>query len=320
MEIITEKKKWNQVVRGFKVWDPAHEWGYFEAHQYREKNIRPILFYSKSEYGQVAYPFFLVNNEEKNRITRTLNAVYGYTGPLIDEKDQRVWQLFTEEFKVFCEKNEVTEINERFHPLLKNNRKIFPTSEIRLNKKVIVVETDKKPKEVFEGYKNSNVRRMIKKSKKENILIKRSELQDKDFESFLTLYNQSMDRLKAPKIYHFEKDFLIKLCEEFKDRFWLTLAYVQEEVVGAEITLVSPSCAYPFLLGTNPMFNKFGVAQRLYYELQGRCFEEGIPYAILGGGRGKEEDDSLLKFKKGFLNKKTQDQEILPYFIGKTTL
>lgn len=320
MEIISEKGQWNKIVQEFSAWDPAHEWGYFEAFRIHEKHGKAVLFYSSSEHGKVAYPFFIteIKREGSNITEKSLNSVYGYTGALIEGEENLVWEIFTKEFQFFCKENRIIEINERCHPILRNNRKLFPESSMQIKREVVALDTTKNSEEVISGYVSNDVRRMIKKSLSNNVVVKRMGI--KGLSHFMSLYNQTMQRNNADEVYIFKEEFFIKLHEEFSDRFWLSLAYIGEEVVGADITIVSPSFAYFFLMGTNAQFNKLGIAQSLYFNLQKNCFEEKISSAILGGGRGTGSDDPLLKFKKSFCNKNTEEQELFHYYTGKTIL
>ena len=310
MRIITDKTNWTAVLEAFPESDAAHEWGYFEAYHQREPSLEQVLFYQESSQGKIAYPFFF------NRETKSLSSVYGYTGPLLDITDELAWQTFSEELARFCRQEDITKVEERFHPLLQNERCLFAKTQLQEKRKVVALKTAEQATLAKLG--TSGVRRFIRKAQKNGITVRSSPITA--IGDFLEIYNATMRRKQANELYYFEPTFFETLAAEFGPRFWLELAYLEGEVIGGSLNLSSQTCVYGFLTATKPEFQSLGVSQLLYYSLLEKAWAEQIPYALIGGGFHTDDEDSLFLFKKSFVNRYVEDQEIFPYYTATTVL
>lgn len=315
MEIISEKKVWDKVIHGFSKWDVAHEWGYFKAFSLREKESDPILFFYQSPSGKVAYPFFQTKPMEIEGLATgsKLYSVYGYTGPLIDGQDPMiVWQEFCQEFRLYCQENKIVSIEERFHPILNNARKLFSSSEVFVKRPVVLIKTDTEDN-LLKNYRRKNIRKGIRVAKEHGVVITHHGREG--LTEFTALYNSTMERNNAEQIYYFNDAFFESLFRELGARCTIFHAKIDNKVVASTLALHSPFCVFLFL-GAMDMEHKhdFG-GYLLEHELLVYYHSLGIPYVNDGGGRTSELDDSLLRYKQGF----TKDVPA-PYYQGKTEL
>ncbi|WP_270598222.1 GNAT family N-acetyltransferase [Enterococcus asini] len=309
MRLITDKAAWTSVVKDFPKRDAAHEWGYFEAYHQREPALEQVLFYQESPQGKIAYPFFF------NQEAKTLSSVYGYTGPLLAIKEEAAWQNFADELAGFCQEEGIQKVEERFHPLLHNEKPLFGQTQLEEKRKVVALKTAEQATLAKLG--TSGVRRFIRKAHDSGITVKSCSIEAID--DFLAIYNATMRRKQANELYYFERSFFETLAAEFGERFWLELAYLDGQVIGGSINLSSQTCVYGFLTATNPVYQSLGVSQLLYYSLLEKAYAQQIPYALIGGGFHTDEQDSLFLFKKSFVNRHLEDQEIFSYYTATTT-
>ena len=312
MKVIKEKETWNHVVRSFSQWDAAHEWGYFAAFQLREPQSEPLLFFHESAAGRVAYPFLCCRSAE----FAELRAVYGYTGPLI-EGGQKVWKEFSAALSDFCSKNQVRQIEERFHPLLANDYPLFDETNKRKAREVVIIETA--PESVLEeSYCRKDKRRGMKRARKHGIQVFPEGIEH--LERFLELYYQTMAHNQAAEIYYFEREFFLKLAEEFNERLVLFNAYLENEIIESALYLYTPLCAYSFLTARDVAYGSCHANNLVSQKAYAYFYELGIPRVNEGGGRTSDPEDSLFRFKQGFTKKNSTVPEIFPYYQATTKL
>ena len=309
MKLITDKANWTEVLAAFPNRDAAHEWGYFEAYHQREPALEQVLFYQESPQGKIAYPFFF------NQTTKSLTAVYGYTGPLLAITEETAWQRFAAELTQFCQKEGITKVEERFHPLLHNEKRLFGQTQLQEKRQVIALKTVEQ--ETLAKLGTSGIRRFIRKAQKNGITVQSHQIEGID--DFFFFFYATMRRKQANPLYYFQRPFFETLAAEFGERFWLELAYLDGEVIGGSLNLSAPTCVYGFLTATKPEYQNLGVSQLLYYSLLGKAYEQQIPYVLIGGGFQTGAQDSLFLFKKSFVNRYVEDQEIFPYYTATTT-
>lgn len=323
MEIIRDKESWDAIVSSFPAWDVAHEWGYFEAYRQRDKSYDSILLYHNSVHGKIAYPFFIrkaslnENYLTANKEDHYLSAVYGYTGPLVEENSGQIWPEFQALFQSFIEENNIIAIEEKFHPVLKNNLLLIPESHITKKRDVVVILPDNE-ENLMLNYQRTSVKRGIKKAKKNGIEIKKEGIEK--LPDFLDIYYQTMERNNAMEIYYFEENFFKVLAKELGERFVFFNAYYEGKLIASNLYLHSPTISFYFLGGQIFEYGSLQPISYIKHVAFAHYYELGIKYINEGGGRTGSDDDALLHFKSGFVQKATADQSILPYYTGETIL
>lgn len=322
MKVISEKEEWNQIIYQFPFWDVAHEWGYFKAFHLRDISFEPILFYFEENDYKVAYPFFKrklnLHGDYADAAEEAyyLTAPYGYCGPLYNQvENEKGWEKFQKEFELFCQENQIQLVEEKFHPVFENEKKLLPQSDVFLRREVVVIKTDK-PEELLANYQKKSVRTQIRKTMKLNVEVKIQG--EESLAAFLNLYKQTMDRNEATDIYYFEDSFFKTLAAEFTSRFVLFNAYSEGEIIASLLYLYTPHCSYGFLGASDYNYRHLGANTYLAHEAYAYFYEQGILYCNEGGGRTAEADDPLLFFKKNFMSKKNNDSELKKFFYGKT--
>ncbi|EOH93789.1 hypothetical protein I588_00616 [Enterococcus pallens ATCC BAA-351] len=318
VKIIKEKEAWNQVVYSFRQWDAAHEWGYFSAFHVRDPHNEPLLFFYESSSGRVAYPFLRGRLDESTEDYQ-LQAVYGYTGPLIEgtSNEEEIWKEFTEAFANYCRNTKVSKVEERFHPLLANDYPLFKETNKRKVRDVVLIETA--PESILEeSYSRKDKRRGMKRARKNGIEVFTEGIEH--LERFLELYYQTMDHNQAAEIYYFERDFFLTLAEEFQERLVLFNAYLENQIIESALYLYTPLCAYSFLTARDLAYSSYHANNLVSQKAYAFFYKKGIQRVNEGGGRTSDPEDSLFRFKQGFTKKNSTVPEIFPYYQATTRL
>lgn len=312
MKVVTQRREWNRIVHGFPSWDVAHEWGYFEAYRARERerDSRQVLLSLEAEGGRVAYPFFLKTNEAGERV---LEAVYGYTGPLLaGERSGETWERFRRAMAEFCTSEGIAEISEKFHPLLRNHGPLFPESEVEVRRPIVLIRTASGDALVA-GYRRRNVRKRVRQAVDKGVSVTR--LGAEGIDTALGIYRETMQRNQADAIYYFEREFFEAVFAELPGQCTFFFAEVEGHVAAFSLVLHSPHCAFMFLGGMDAGYRDYHANYLLEHEVLGYYHDIGVPYVNDGGGRTTDPDDSLLVFKRGF----TSDDPV-DYYVGSTRL
>lgn len=324
MQVIYDKTNWNKTIQSFRQWDAAHEWGYFQAFHQRDESFQPVLFTYESATGKVAYPFnkrkLIHINPQASEDHYYLSAVYGYTGALVEcgeGETNEVWQEFVAAFQHYCDKNKIAHVEEKFHPLLMNDRLLFEKSERKKIRDVVIIKTDSEEK-LAQSYCKKDKRRGVRTAEKKGVLVRREGKEHLD--RFLEMYYQTMDHNKAAEIYYFQKEFFLTLSEEFEERFVLFNAYVEEKIIESILYLYTPLCAFSFLSARDIAYRQYHANNLISQKAYAYFHEIGVERVNEGGGRTAEPDDPLFRYKQGFTKKNAEVKEIFPYYHATTNL
>src|SRR5699024_3192714 len=144
------------------------------------------------------------------------------------------------------------------------------------------------------------------------------------FETFVPMYNATMDKDKASDYYYFEKKFYESIVNDLKYNMMFFYAKCNEEIVSIAMVLMANKHLHYHLSASNPRYNRIAPSNLLLNEVANWGVENGFETFHLGGGVGSQED-SLYKFKKSFtkdkstsylIGKKIYNQEIYEYLVN----
>ena len=232
---------------------------------------------------------------------------YGYGGPLVDATlSKEAKQLFDKELSEYCLKNGIISQFVRFHPLLQNHDIMPDIIETRYLRDTIFIDTTDLDL-IFTNMDSKN-RNMVRKAKKNNIHIERKSISE--FEDFLSMYNETMQKNGATDYYTFQRDYFESLSEMSNNAFIMYALYEGRPISGA-IMYYNDRYMHYHLSGSHTEYRKYSSGNLLLYEAACWAAEHGIEKFHLGGGMAP--NDSLFGFKKQF-NKKGR----VPFVIGRT--
>jgi hypothetical protein len=265
----------------------------FIAHSFFKRDLAKLPFYSKMLHSES--PMYDVASP------------YGYAGPIehLTQRDvaKELWTGFLNEFHYFCVRNNIISEFVRLNPFLRNHEPLSNVTEgVRRSGAVVCIDLTAEKDVIWKNMKKAN-RNSITKAKRENVDIYRTR-SPKDIDEFVKMYNETMDRRQAKKMYYFPNEFYRLLFENLKENVCLFVAKYKDEIVSGSLFLGKDCYFHYFLSGTRMDNCVNGATNLLLYEVIGWAKRQGYRIFDLGGGYNL--NDSLFQFKTSF-SKTTTD-------------
>lgn len=296
--LIHDPREWNALVVRYGL-DCYYEYAYFELAA--EPEAVPEMYIHPSEFGILIYPYL------KRKITGTsfqdLTTPYGYGGPVfVGRWSSDQVEDIRRHFLDYCHAERIVSETIRFHPLLENDElgRIWCETTKVLQPTVTVDLTD--PLETIESRFSSMTRRNIKKAIREDVTV-RVAGQD-EYDSFIRLYRLTMDKHQADARYYFTDHYF----RQFQDGQLPAELLVAERdgiIIAGCIVLYGQQFAHYHLGASDPAELGARPNHLLFAEMIRRAKALGKTALHLGGGTTRNEDDSLLAYKRSFSHRQT---------------
>lgn len=276
---------------------------YGEVHEGIEKG-KNVYYKHQSIYGEILHMFikreipYQVNNE----IFYDLVTPYGYGGPIIikciDNQKQNLLNGFHDEFKIYCQENNIISEFVRFHPIQNNGadfENIYDVSYIRntLGTKIKDLEDP-----TFSEFSKS-ARKSIRAALNAGVDY-RVERSPKNIDRFKEIYYSTMNRNDASEFYYFDGNYFKNCLNEFSDNTLLIEVLYENKVIAAGFYFVYGKVIHAHLSGTLKEYMNLSASYIIKYATVKWAKENQIDLVHYGGGTSNEEEDPLYKFKKKF--------------------
>jgi len=271
------------------------------------QNGAPEAVYYEDEDGRVFYPYIKRKIELMEGYFDIITP-YGYGGPVLEGKPC-VIKKFYSLFREHCLKNNIVTETIGLHPLIKNDEYIRNVMDVDLIRKTTAVDLTSSLEEIRKNY-SSNNKRNIKRAKKEGVSVFVSS-SNRDIETFIDLYMETMTRNKASSFYYFNPSYFYRQMEETElSKSYLLLAQYNGEIIGGVLIIIGKEYAHYHLGASKTEFLSLRPNNLLFDIMIEFCKSFGLEALHLGGGY--VDNDSLFKFKSSFTNNLT-----FHYFLGK---
>lgn len=122
---------------------------------------------------------------------------------------------------------------------------------------------------------------------------------DKYLDTFIDIYQETMDRVNATSSYYFTRDYFHGLIDALGTGIHLCIVTTEERVVSAALITEFSGIVQYHLGGTSTEFLDRSPATLMLYAAIEWAKQSGNKYMNLGGGLGGSQD-SLYHFKAGF--------------------
>ena len=291
---MNQAKEWNNLVQSFTNYDVYYLSGYVKAFQIHGDG-EPQLFY----YDEKGLRGIYVYMKRKTAIEGVFDSItpYGYGGFLLEgdtseENVKALWAAYVDRMK---EENIVDNFV-RYHPVLANAVPMKTCSDvIDLGKTVAM---DLTSEEVIWKNIHSKNRNMIRKKKKNGIVIKHGQGLEL-FDDFIKIYNATMDKDNAEAYYYFKPEFYKSIHEDLKDNYEMFWAEYEGKIIAMSIMIFANGRLNYHLSGSDLQYRNLAPSNLLLYKAAMWGMEKGMNTFHLGGGVGSGEDN-LYKFKIAF--------------------
>ncbi|MDR1467424.1 MAG: GNAT family N-acetyltransferase [Oscillospiraceae bacterium] len=311
----SNKNKWDSIVEKFKNNDI-----YFKScysllcslcgdgdpmlFYYEEKEAKICLVALKKDISKCRKFENLIENNK----FYDLSTPYGYSGFLVENqrKSYKFLDNFFDKFTTYCINNNIVSLFIRFHPTLQNQCGFEKFCKIIKLKKTVYIDTENQEKIV----KNisSKCRNTIRKAQKLGVKIKIDK--GEDFDKFIEIYLETMNKNDANKYYYFNNEYFEYMTKNMSENLAFFYANYKNKTIASSIILYCKNHAHYHLSGTKSEYRNFSANDLILFESAVWCSKNSIKNFHLGGGIDGE--DNLFSFKKKF-NK----DGIIDFYIGK---
>ena len=300
---IDEHEKWDEIVKSFSKHDVYYLSGYVKAFEHNGDG-KAMLIYFESDSPEKTRAINVVMKRDisdfspfskhlqKNEFFDIVTP-YGYGGFIVEGENIR--QL-KEEYEQFCKKEHIVSEFVRFHPILENRKALDSVYDtVHLGNTVFMDASDEET--IWQNLTSKN-RNMIRKAQKEGLKV----FWGRDpqiIQSFIQIYNETMDKDAASDYYYFDKAFYESILEDLKHNAIWFYSMKDEEIAAISIFMFCNGQMHYHLSGSKRKFSSFAPTNLLLYEAAVWASKNGYKTLHLGGGVGAAKD-SLYKFKKAF--------------------
>lgn len=288
-------KQWSDAVAALPVnlQDIHFSAGYAAAQQYLD--VEPVLAVYEAHGYRVVQPFALRKVSVGGIEAMDVANLYGYGGPASDHS----WQLyawFHEALMTWFRDVGIVSEFCALNPMLgEHQRKLISGKAAMVERKPVVVIDLTKPE--GSGYR-ADRRHRIKHARNAGVKVMASGPDTMSrYNTFVTLYDETMRRRLAAGRWRFSPIYLNSLCKLGTMFF----AEVDGQVECASLMLTSQSGdAYYHLTANAMLYPKAGANDLLVHEMANHARGLGMKRLHLGGGVTSAPDDSVLTYKCGF--------------------
>lgn len=301
--------KWNELLEKFN--NNQKDIYFFEEYvkMYEDTVCKGVCVVCEEDKSIVLMPF----------LRRAINdyfdfeTAYGYGGPISNSVDE-IWirKAMAAIKKYLTEERYICGFI-RLHPMLENVRYCRGCFDISFDRITVCINTEMITEEIWTKQISSKNRNTIRKAEK-NGLIYKAEYDFQSIEEFIGLYNATMYRLNAEKSYFFSDNYYKEFIKQLAGKAFLGTVRKDDQLICAALFMYSEQYGHYHLEGSNRNYSSLGANNLLLWETALEMHDRGIKEFHLGGGFDSSEDNSLLKFKKGFSN------HYKDFYIGKTIL
>ena len=302
--------KYDEYIKKCLTYTPYHLTEFLLAEETAEDGITKIFLYE--EEAQFAlFPMVIRRINGLFPLLKDEDDIYDmitpheYGGILSNCQSGRIYDELLKNIFYYCRKNNIIFQFIRFNPYLRD----LPNRFIDNNYKVIhsctqvYVNLVQSKEEIADHYK-SNVRRGIRRAKREDLCFEIVNKSKENIDIFQQMYDKAMERLNAEEFLYFNANYFYELMKCDCSR----LCFVKDQdntVIACSILLLGKDAVYYHL---SCLDRKFAIKRPMNFLMDSMIlWSKKMGYKIfhLGGG-----SKSLLLFKEGY------SKDRIDYYIG----
>ena len=309
MIITADNPKWDEYIQKLPL---DNQDIYFTSQYYlleeKEGHGLPQLFVFTDDTDNLGiYPFLKrpINSHQINGHYYDIETAYGYGGPLVKNKDADFIEKFESAFLQYCQDENIIAEFVRFHPLIKNETIFKKRIQVLHNRKTVWLDLTPNIETIWMYQISTQNRNIIRKCQKNNLSIQIN----RDYEEFIKMYEETMDKVGADSFYFFGKeyyDFIRNNCN-------CTLLSVTDgkETIAAAIFMGYGNYFHYHLSGSKKDALRLSPNNLLLWEAIQYAQKHGYKKMHFGGGLSDSTEDNLFKFKSRF------SKNYADFYIGK---
>lgn len=302
-------ENWNHLL---DLFSPDHKDVYFTENYlklYESESEKAYCFYYYENDFHFLLPYLLREFQYEDQAYFDFETVYGYGGPIFNYYDDKLITKAWRSFLDYGSQNNYIAGFLRFHPLFDNYKCFLREGNLLKDRQTVGLNLQISEQEIWMQEIHTKNRNTIKKGKKNGLQF----VADYEFthlDDFISLYNNTMNKLEATEFYYFNNDYFRKFKNAIGNSF-LGLVKLNSEVIAAAIFFFSDFYGHYHLSGSDENYLKLSPNNFLLWEAAKELKRQGVKYFHLGGGTNSDENNSLLQFKSRFSKNKYD------FYIGK---
>ncbi|MDJ0897401.1 MAG: GNAT family N-acetyltransferase [Xenococcus sp. MO_188.B8] len=225
---------------------------------------------------------------------------YGYPGILLSDGARNSSPFVNHAFKELQQTFQARGICSaflRFHPILSDGfAEVFPPNSLTPNGETVSIDLNLSSDKIWAQTRRGH-QSTINKCKRLGLTARTVTFADY-IDEFLSIYQETMDRLGARDNYYFDRDYFTDLLK-LGDRLHLIIVESDSQIICASLFFESCGIVQAHLGGTKTDFMKQSPFNLLLHHARLWAKERGNKFLHLGGGVGGNKD-KLFTFKSGF--------------------
>ena len=307
-----DSEDWHDVLKRLPAID-----AYFlpEYHRAYELNGDGVARAFLAEDGDdlLFYPFFVrpierVGSEPVGEPWFDIQTVYGYSGPLCTTTDEAFLAKAWDRFAAWCLGERIVTEFIRFNPLMENFRYANHSCGVDLDRETVAVRLDCSEDELWKSYPSVQ-RNMVRKALSKGLVWEEVPAVE-GLIMFKHLYDETMDRVGASRIYYFFDAYFDYLGDALGEKLKLFTVRDGDLTVAAALFLQHEGLIHYHLAGHDARYSAAAPSNLLLHGVAQWGRERGFRWLHLGGGRTANPNDNLFHFKSSISRTR------LPFYIG----
>lgn len=296
-EIIeNNSKRWSQIIKQANTYD-FHHTAYF--HRIDTDFESKLLFFSDGD-NFITLPIVIRPIEGTDYFDIT--SVYGYAGPVFKLNEgydfSNLKNFFITKFTEFCKFKNIVSVFSRLHPLIEQDIAIESLGQIVNLNKTVEIDLTKTPEEQRKEYRKS-LKSELNQLRRKEIEVRVANTKE-EIDAFITIYYETMDRVKATSNYYFSREYFYEFLnnEDFDAK--LLIAVKENKIIAGAIFTLTDTIMQYHLAGTTEEYIRETPMKLILDEARLIGNDSSALSFHLGGGVGGSDEDSLFRFKSGF--------------------
>jgi hypothetical protein len=274
---------------------------------YEETNRKALCYVYFDDEFVLLMPYIC---SEIDNIYYDFETPYGYGGPITNCTDD-VWiSAVLSEMNIFFMQERYIAGLIRFHPLLGNAKSCKEIISTTFERSTVFVDLSVSLDDIWKSQISSKNRNTIRKAERAGLTFI-ADFNLENIETFIQLYNSTMNEIHAEPFYYFSKDYYIKFRTKLRNNSCLGIVKKDGHIIAAGLFMFYSDYGHYHLAGSDQNFSGYGTNNFLLWNMMKVLQEKGVKRFHLGGGTDSNPDNSLFKFKKSFSNNRAD------YYIGK---
>ena len=298
-----QQKEWMGILGQIVQHDFHHLPQYHRVEEHRLKGMAHLFTYCDGDYV-IALPLLLRRVGDEFPGLNDATSAYGYGGPVASHQrmPEPVVRAFQAALREELAERHVIAVFSRLHPLIAGHDLLAGLGECRPIGQTVSIDLSLSLEKQRAQYRDTYNRRVSKQRREGTIACLHDEGKQ-HLGDFVSIYEETMRRVKAEGSYFFGQDYFSQLACELGSLLHLFVAVIGRNVAAAGLFTICDGIVQYYLGGTRDEFLKLSPMALIFDTVRLWANEIGARVFHLGGGVGAKED-SLFHFKAGFSDRR----------------